>query len=158
IAQAFRVKAKALHPDVNADPATADRFQLLVEANAVLSDPEQRRAYDAVRAAAAAVPPPPLSRTIANQPVRKPPAIPFGLLLSVALVMVAASFAYVGLNARRNMNDFGDTTRVSAVRVRVHGEPYVRYIALLDKEITVPDPTPGAAHAREGSVVWVRYE
>ena len=44
---AFRRAAKASHPDVNpGDPVAAERFRRIVRANAILSDEQQREAYD----------------------------------------------------------------------------------------------------------------
>ena len=44
---AFRKAAKACHPDVNpGDPEAAERFRRIVRANAILSDGQQREAYD----------------------------------------------------------------------------------------------------------------
>jgi curved DNA-binding protein CbpA len=44
---AFRKAAKACHPDVNpGDPEAAERFRRIVRANAILSDEQQRVAYD----------------------------------------------------------------------------------------------------------------
>ena len=44
---AFRRAAKASHPDVNpGDPVAAERFRRIVRANAILSDEQQRVAYD----------------------------------------------------------------------------------------------------------------
>jgi hypothetical protein len=56
IAQAFRTRAKQLHPDVASDVAAGDQFRELSSAYAVLSDPRQRRDYDRVRATPAALP------------------------------------------------------------------------------------------------------
>ena len=44
---AFRKAAKASHPDVNpGNPEAAERFRRVVRANAILSDEQQRAAYD----------------------------------------------------------------------------------------------------------------
>ena len=44
---AFRKAAKASHPDVNpGNPEAAQRFRRIVRANAILSDEQQRAAYD----------------------------------------------------------------------------------------------------------------
>ena len=44
---AFRKAAKANHPDVNpGNPEAAERFRRIVRANAILSDEQQRVAYD----------------------------------------------------------------------------------------------------------------
>jgi curved DNA-binding protein len=46
IKAAYRALARQLHPDVNKDPAAAERFKRVNEAHAVLSDPEKRAKYD----------------------------------------------------------------------------------------------------------------
>ncbi len=53
IKKAYRKKARTLHPDHNPGDAVAEaKFKDVGEAYAVLSDPEQRKQYDAVRAMA----------------------------------------------------------------------------------------------------------
>jgi DnaJ-class molecular chaperone len=47
VKRAFRRLARELHPDVNAhDPGAEEKFKAAAEAYEVLSDPEQRQAYD----------------------------------------------------------------------------------------------------------------
>jgi len=46
IKQAYRALAKALHPDLNRGQDTTQAFQTVNEAYSVLSDPQQRAAYD----------------------------------------------------------------------------------------------------------------
>jgi molecular chaperone DnaJ len=51
VKKAYRRLARKFHPDANSgDPASERRFKEIGEAYAVLSDPEQRQQYDAVRA------------------------------------------------------------------------------------------------------------
>ena len=46
IKKAYREMAKELHPDVNSKPEAETKFKTLSEAYIVLSDPDQRSAYD----------------------------------------------------------------------------------------------------------------
>jgi curved DNA-binding protein len=47
IQRAYRKLARQYHPDVNKDPEAEERFKNASEAYSVLSDPEQRKRYDA---------------------------------------------------------------------------------------------------------------
>lgn len=49
IRKAFQKKARTLHPDVNKAPDAEEKFKEVSEAYAVLSDPEKRSRYDAMR-------------------------------------------------------------------------------------------------------------
>jgi len=45
----YRQLARTFHPDVNADDSAVEHFRQITEAFVVLSDPEQRKAYDRQR-------------------------------------------------------------------------------------------------------------
>ncbi len=49
IQKAFQQKARKLHPDINKAPDAEERFKEVSEAYAVLSDPDKRARYDAMR-------------------------------------------------------------------------------------------------------------
>ena len=52
IRKAFQQLARKLHPDVNKEPDAEERFKEVSEAYAVLSDPDKRKRYDAMRSGA----------------------------------------------------------------------------------------------------------
>jgi hypothetical protein len=56
IAQAFRARAKRVHPDATGDHTATDDFKVLAAAYTVLSDHRRRRDYDRVRGETEALP------------------------------------------------------------------------------------------------------
>lgn len=58
IKKAFRRLARELHPDVNPDPKTQERFKEINAAYEVLSDPQKKQVYD-----------------LGGDPSRRPPAV-----------------------------------------------------------------------------------
>jgi hypothetical protein len=74
ISAAFRVLARALHPDTNPDPAAVERFKVLSAAYRVLGDAGERARYDRQRRARAApgLPVPPSADATATAPATAP--------------------------------------------------------------------------------------
>jgi curved DNA-binding protein CbpA len=64
IKKAYRRLARDLHPDVNPDPETQERFKEITAAYEILSDPEKRQRYDEVGRQ--------ISQRLAAQPVVRP--------------------------------------------------------------------------------------
>ena len=46
IKKAYRALARQLHPDVNPDPATQEKFKEVTRAYEILSDPQKRAVFD----------------------------------------------------------------------------------------------------------------
>ncbi len=99
--QAFRRLSKRYHPDTTALPAVQaeQAFQQVQQAYGVLSDPEQRRRYDAqllapvpVPLAPAPIKPQPKAEPLA-QSVRRP--LSGGEWLALVLLVLAAGFSLV---------------------------------------------------------------
>ena len=86
---AFRKAVKAVHPDTNPDDANAAlRLRMILRANAILGDPEQRAAYDRLLAVTAAQARPRPKRATAARAIRK--------LASDALAVAAVSTLSIG--------------------------------------------------------------
>ena len=52
IRKSFQKLARTYHPDINKEPGAEEKFKEISEAYAVLSDPEKRKRYDAMRSGA----------------------------------------------------------------------------------------------------------
>src|SRR5262245_13635881 len=139
IATAFRALAKQLHPDTRLhDAGTAEQFNDVAAAYAVLGDPRHRLEYDRVRASALPPPAPPVPnlRRGATAPpastVRKPWTrrrcwIVFTTGVALTVLGIAGALVTWSLHT-------GDAARrerfvpVEASRVRVDGKPYVAFV------------------------------
>ncbi len=93
--QAFRRLSKCYHPDTTNLPATqaATAFQQLQQAYGVLSDPEQRRRYDAQLRAQRQLQPAASRPEAVPQSVRRP--LSGGEWLALVLLVLAAGFSLV---------------------------------------------------------------
>jgi tetratricopeptide (TPR) repeat protein len=86
---AFRKAAKANHPDFNpGNPEASERFRRIVRANAILSDGQQRAAYDRLLDIA--------TRQQRPQPKRGSPSSIIRRLASDAIVTAAVSVVLIG--------------------------------------------------------------
>jgi curved DNA-binding protein CbpA len=86
---AFRRAAKASHPDVNpGNPEAAERFRRIVRANAILSDGQQRAAYDRLLEVARQQQPPKPRRSTLSGTIRR--------LAADAIASAAVSALLVG--------------------------------------------------------------
>ena len=95
--QAFRVLSKRYHPDTTSLPLgeAEAAFQALQHAYGVLSDPEQRRRYDALLLAAQQLPASqPVQRVVLREPELRRP-LSGGEWLALLLLALAAVFALV---------------------------------------------------------------
>ncbi|HWS44728.1 MAG TPA: DnaJ domain-containing protein [Acidimicrobiia bacterium] len=72
ITQAFRARAKLLHPDTTTSAAEDEQFKELSAAYAVLSNADRRRAYDRTRVASAARPVRSTAGAASTAPAREP--------------------------------------------------------------------------------------
>jgi hypothetical protein len=95
---AFRKAAKATHPDLNPDnPEAALRFRQLVRAHGILSDAEQRAAYDQLLAIATRPPLPAKSRQVYEKVHRFASSTIAATIIAGILV---ASYTLMGLVSR----------------------------------------------------------
>src|SRR3954466_3175967 len=85
---AFRKAARANHPDFNPDPEASERFRRIVRANAILSDGQQRAAYDRLLEIA--------KRQQSPQPKRGSPSSITRRLAADALTSAAVSIVLIG--------------------------------------------------------------
>jgi curved DNA-binding protein CbpA len=97
---AFRKAAKANHPDVNpGNPEAAERFRRIVRANAILSDEEQRAAYDQLLEVARRQQSPKPKRRNVSGPIRRL-AIDAIASASVSAVLVGGYFLFKPVDGR----------------------------------------------------------
>lgn len=92
---AFRKAVKETHPDLNSgDPEAPSRFRQVIRAHAILSDPEQRAAYDWLLAAADSEPVAPSRRTMIYHTIHR---LASGVIaMSVLAVVVVGGYTLFG--------------------------------------------------------------
>lgn len=105
IKAAYRRLARLYHPDLNADPAAAERMRRINAAYAVLSDPHRRAAYDArrflPRASIATVPPPRrVTVTVAPPPGNPPTQLQRSVdrIVAVVGILLLLAIAFYAVN------------------------------------------------------------
>ncbi len=82
IKAAYRLAARRFHPDANSNPGAMEAFRLVANAYAVLSDPDQRTAYDTALTEAGGQPLYAIRPVFSRQPL---PALPEGQLVYALL-------------------------------------------------------------------------
>src|SRR4051794_3728395 len=127
---AFRKAAKATHPDLNSgDPEAPLRFRQVIRAHAILSDPDQRAAYDWLLAAAESEPAARSGRTVVYHTIHK--------LASGVMAMTVLAVVLVG-----GYTLFGHISKASIIPAEV-----IAVVARVPTEpaATTPEPQPDPA-------------
>ena len=168
IATAFRTLAKQLHPDARLhDPGTAEQFNDVAAAYAVLGDPRHRAEYDRVRASVRPTPTgaPRIGSVSAAQQapvVRKPWSRRrcwIVLTTGVALTALGIVGALVTWSLHTGDADRRDRfVRVQATRVVVDGKPYVAFVTGAGERIVTAEPRNHGDPVERGHAVDIRYD
>jgi tetratricopeptide (TPR) repeat protein len=151
---AFRRAAKATHPDTNPDnPDAALRFRRLVRAHQILSDAEQRAAYDQLLTIATRPPAPPPRQAVVYEKIHRGATNTMAAtLIAAALIGGYTAFSHVSTTSAMSEG----TARVadgSSVEVTAAlPQPEIVRVVALDRRETVaavnePDTTGAIAAA-----------
>jgi curved DNA-binding protein CbpA len=158
IAQAFRARAKQLHPDVATDTDASDRFHDLSAAYAVLSDPRRRRDYDRVRATPTSVPTARSERVVQSvRPsvwTRRRSAIALvGGIVVTILGVVAAGFTW-------HLHDRDADRRAASIPVTATriGSGRIQFVTRAGERVETREPRRRGEASGRGSTVDVRYD
>ncbi len=168
ISDAFRARAKQMHPDVVGDVGPlAERFKEVTAAYEVLSDPQRRRDYDASRRAASAdagtvptgLPARAAQRPRAIQPAWSGRRVRWVVAAGLVSVLLGVAFAVfiVVLNDREAADR---ARRVPIAGTAAVGKPGVRLAYLapgLDRPYLAAVGEVGAFPAAPGDTVTLRY-
>lgn len=129
---AFRRAAKATHPDTNPDnPDAALRFRQLVRAHNILSDAEQRAAYDQLLAIATRPPEPPRSAVVYEKIHR-------GATNTMAATFIAAAL----IGGYTVFSHMSKTSAMSEGTAKAAEGPPVEVASALRQPASVRDVTP----------------
>jgi hypothetical protein len=170
ISQEFRTRVKRLHPDAGLDdPAALAEFHDITAAYEVLGDPRTRRDYDAVRSATTRPAPAPVATgpTVpATAPTLRVERKPWTarrawtvLVVGVVLTVIGLGVAVLTWALHAHDADLRSRfTPVTAMRVDVDGQPFVRFRTADGEVVQVAEPRHHGDPVSQDPTVVIRYD
>ena len=130
---AFRRAAKATHPDTNPDnPDAALRFRQLVRAHHILSDTEQRAAYDQLLTIATRPPAPPPRQAVVYEKIHR------GATNTMAATFIAAAL----IGGYTVFSHMSKTSAMTESTARIADSSPVEVASVLSQPAVVRDAAP----------------